>query len=75
MVRMVGGKGKGRGRQIVSLLIEEARARAVDKAADEAVERWLRGECSDSDRLLVANSLVAAEAKIRDGSATPEVSS
>ena len=66
-MRMIGGKGKGRGGSIVSLLVAHVREKRVQAEADAAVERWLVGRASESDRKLVVDALVACEARVRAG--------
>jgi hypothetical protein len=65
---MIGGKGKGRGGAIVSLVVEEMRSRCSAAEADAAIEAFLRGDpMSESDRTRVVEVLVEVEARARVG--------
>jgi hypothetical protein len=68
MIRMVGGKGKGK-RNVVSLVVDAMRARcAKAEEADAVIEAFLRGDpMSEADRRLVVDALVACEARVRSG--------
>jgi hypothetical protein len=70
MVRMVGGKTKGRRGSIVSVLVQEVTAElAEEDRVDAAINAWMRGQMTDADVATVEAALAIAERRVRAGEA------